>query len=108
MAWAAEKVTVWSLCWMWGFIPYPCRKTVTKFCCTGTHKWRVWGAFLKENYFCCEGNESHWFDAGWFVGVPTWHLVQQVQVCRGDSPPSETEGCRNFVGDFPTGDIPVG
>ena len=73
MAWAAQNVTVWRVCWKWGFIPYPCRKTVTKFCCTGTHKWRVWGV-LKENYSCCEGNESHWFDAGWFVGLPTWHL----------------------------------
>jgi hypothetical protein len=33
--------------------------------------------------------------------------VQQVQVCRG-SKPSETEGCRNFLGDFPAGDGPVG
>jgi hypothetical protein len=67
----------------------------------------VWGAFVRENYFCCDGNESHWFDGGWFVGAPTWHLVQQVQVCRG-SQPSETEGCRNFVGDFPPADGPVG
>jgi hypothetical protein len=107
MAWAAQNVTVWRFCWKWGFIPYPCRKIVTKLCCSGPHKWRVWGAFVRENYVCCDGNESHWFDAGWFVGAPIWHLVQQVQVCRS-SQPSETEGCGNFVGDFPTGDDPVG
>ncbi len=107
MAWEAQEVIVWRVCWKWGFIPYPCRKRVTKFCCTGTHKWRVWGAGVRENYFCCDGNESHWFDFGWYIGPPTWHLVQGVQVCRG-SKPSETEGCPNFVGDFPEADGPIG
>ena len=99
MAWEAQDVRVWGVCRKWK-IPYPCRKTVTKYCCTGTHKWRVVVAGARENYFCCDGNESHWWDKALFVGLPTWHLVENVRVCR-DSIPSESSGCPNMVGDFP-------
>ena len=63
----------------------------------------------RENYFCCDGNESHWWDRAFFVGLPMWHLAQNVRVCRG-SKPSETKGCVNFVGDFPEfpPDVPEG
>ena len=64
------------------------------------------GAFVRENYFCCDGKESHWWDTTFFVGLPTWHLVQDVQICR-DSVPSETEGCPDFTGDFPEGVEPA-
>ena len=99
MAWEPQQVRVWGWCRKWG-IPYPCRKIVTKYCCTGTHMWKVWGVGLRENYFCCDGNESHWWDGAFFVGVPTWHLVQNVQKCR-DSVPTQTEGCPHIVGNFP-------
>lgn len=99
MAWEAQDVRVWGVCWKW-WVPYPCRKTVTKYCCTGSHKWRVWGVAARENYFCCDGNESHWWDRAFFVGLPMWHLAQNVRVCRG-SIPSETRGCFNMIGDFP-------
>lgn len=102
MAWETQEVRVWGVCWKW-FIPYPCRKIVTKFCCTGTWKWRVWGVSLRENYFCCNGKESHWWDGTFFFGLPQWHTVQNVQKCR-DSMPAETEGCPNIIGEFP--DIP--
>jgi hypothetical protein len=93
---------VWGWCRKWG-IPYPCRKIVTKYCCTGTWKWKVWVAGARENYFCCDGNESHWWDAAFFFGWPQWHLVQNVQKCR-NSIPTQTKGCPNITGDFP--DIP--
>lgn len=99
VAWETQNVRVWGVCWKW-FVPYPCRKVVTKYCCTGYHKWRVWGVAARENYFCCDGRESHWWDTAFFAGLPGWHLVQNVQVCRG-SVPSETQGCPNMVGDFP-------
>ena len=107
MAWEPQEVRVWGVCWKW-FVPYPCRKIVTKYCCTGNHKWRVVGVAARENYFCCDGNESHWWDTAFFAGLPTWHLAQNVQVCRG-SVPSETKGCPNMVGDFPEfpPDVPV-
>jgi hypothetical protein len=99
VAWEPQEVRVWGVCWKW-WVPYPCRKIVTQYCCTGTHKWRVFGVAARENYFCCDGHESHWWDTAWFIGLPTWHLAENVQVCRG-SKPSETEGCPHMVGDFP-------
>jgi hypothetical protein len=60
----------------------------------------VLGVAARENYFCRVGNESHWWDKTFFIGLPMWHLAQDVQVCR-DSVPSETTGCPNMVGDFP-------
>jgi hypothetical protein len=99
MAWEAQEVREWGVCWKWG-VPYPCKKTKTKYCCTGFYKWRVWGVGLRENYFCCDGNESHWWSGALFVGLPMWHLVRNARVCRG-SIPSETKGCVNFTGDFP-------
>lgn len=99
MAWTQHEVSVWRVCWKWIF-PYPCKKRVTRFCCTGNLKWRVWGLGLKENYFCCDGKESHWFSGYFGFGWPGWHFVTNVQICRG-SIPSESEGCPNLVGEFP-------
>ncbi|MBB5631749.1 hypothetical protein BJ981_007535 [Sphaerisporangium krabiense] len=101
---------MWGVCRKWG-IPYPCRKIVTKYCATGYHMWRVLGAVARENYFCRDGNESHWWDKAVFFGFPTWHLVENVRVCRG-SVPSEIRGCPNIVGEFPefppdVPDVPV-
>jgi hypothetical protein len=60
----------------------------------------VFGVGARENYLCCDGNQSHWWDAGFFVGWPQWHLVTNARICRG-SIPSEIKGCPDMVGDFP-------
>lgn len=103
MPWEPQEVRVWAVCWKWGFIPYPCRKIVTKYCCTGNWRWRVLGAVARENYFCCDGKQSKWWDVTFFFGLPQWHLVQNVQKCR-NSVPDQIDGCPDFVDEFP--DLP--
>ena len=29
-----ETVSYWTVCWLWGFIPYPCKKYRTEWCYT--------------------------------------------------------------------------
>ncbi len=95
MAWVSTQVRYWTVCW-WAIFPYPCRKTKTKFCCTGIRKVRCYG-FFGENWFCCDGRESHWWSGCWGFGTT---IAGNQTVCR-NSIPSSSQGCPNAVGDAP-------
>jgi len=105
MAWTAKNVRVWKVCWAW-IIPYPCRKTVTKYCCRGVHKFRTFIIFVVENYFCCARREHHWWSFNLSLNIPYWISVSNVEVCK-DSPPQESEGCpQTGIGEAPAGPYP--
>ncbi len=87
------------MCWAL-FIPYPCRKTVTKYCCRGVHKYRTFIIFVVEHYFCCDGHEHHWWSLDLSLNLPYWVIDGDAEVCK-DSRPEESEGCPETVGDAP-------
>ena len=99
MAWIETQTKVWGVCWKWR-VPYPCRKIVTRYCCTGTHKYKTWGAVLTENYFCCDGNEHHWWSFKPLINIKSWVIETNKQVCK-KSIPKETEGCPNIIDTVP-------
>jgi len=101
MAWTEKEFRIWKVCWAW-IIPYPCRRTVTKYCCRGIHKYRTFIIFVVEHYFCCDRHEHHWWSFDFSLNIPYWIIVGDVEVCK-DSRPSESEGCPNTVGDAPPG-----
>ena len=58
------QVTSWGVCWKWGFIPYPCRKTKTV---SRYHydfrPWRTrfsWSLFRRKYQGCCGGTLFEW------------------------------------------------
>lgn len=86
----------WKTCWKWGFIPYPCRKTVKVSCCTGIKKVECYGAY-GQVWFCCDGKEYSWWEPCWGIGET---IAESIRECR-ESIPSAVEGCPNAVGDAP-------
>ena len=42
-----QTVRYWTVCWKWGFIPYPCRKTRTEWC----YQFR-WLIEYRYSFFC--------------------------------------------------------
>ena len=99
MAWERKNFEVWSICW-WAIFPYPCKKTVTKYCCRGVHKYRTFIIFVVEHYFCCDRHEHHWWSFDLSLNIPYWIITRDAEICK-DSPPDESEGCPNSVGDAP-------
>ena len=97
MPWESQRVRYWTVCWLWGFIPYPCRKRKTVYCCTGRWKQRCY-LFFGEQWLCCNGREYHYW-------VPCFGIGDIVsgseRVCR-DEIPDATDGC-TIVGDAPPG-----
>jgi hypothetical protein len=89
MAW--EQVTVtesyWTVCWKWGFIPYPCKKTrtVTKSC--ADFEWtNTTGYFLYcVTEGCMEGELYRW--SGGCIGFGTTHGFGGTE-CFKDRPES--------------------
>lgn len=107
MAWTAKNFRVWKVCWAW-IIPYPCRRTVTKYCCRGVHKYRTFIIFVVEHYFCCDRHEHHWWSFDFSLNLPTWVIHSDAEVCKG-SRPEESEGCPEAgVGDAPSVGVPPG
>jgi hypothetical protein len=97
MAWEPSRYTKWGVCWKWGFIPYPCRKTYDGFCCTGTAKQTCYG-FVASVWFCCNGKEHHYWKGCFGAGT----AIYQERRCV-TKVPTESEGCGHVVGDAPPG-----
>lgn len=58
------QLTEWGVCWKWGFIPYPCRKTrtVTRYQ-YDFNPWRTrfsWSPFRRKYQGCCNGLLYEW------------------------------------------------
>lgn len=58
------QLTEWGVCWKWGFIPYPCRKTrtVTRYR-YDFNPWRTrfsWSPFRRKYQGCCNGLLYEW------------------------------------------------
>ena len=94
MPWEAREVRYWTVCWKWIF-PYPCRKTKTKYCCSGMLKVRCYGLF-GERWFCCDSREHHWWSFCFGIGT----RINQDRICK-NSIPDESEDCPNLVGEAP-------
>jgi hypothetical protein len=61
--------THWGVCWKWGFIPYPCKKTTQE---TRNqydfHPWRrrfSWSLFRNSYQGCCDGALFGWSFWSW-------------------------------------------
>ena len=90
MPWEKTEVRYWTVCWKWIF-PYPCRKTKTKYCCSGMLKVRCYG-FFGERWFCCDSREHHWWSFCFGIGT----RINQDRICK-NSIPDESEDCPNIV-----------
>jgi hypothetical protein len=97
MAWREETRTVTKVCWKWGFVPYPCRKTERKYCCRGRAKVIQIGLFGIK-YFCCGGKEYR-FIVPW-LGVGKTGIFED-EVCRKSKPTPSNEECVHVVGRTP-------
>ena len=76
-----ETITVsyWSVCWKWGFIPYPCKKTKTEVRYQYDFlPWRTrfsWSPFRRSYEGCCNGalfGWSYWTWSPFGTGNGPW------------------------------------
>ena len=82
-----ETITVryWGVCWKWGFIPYPCKKTKTE---VKYHydflPWRTrfsWSPFRRSYEGCCNGTLfgwSYWTWSPFGTGNGPWITYQTL------------------------------
>jgi hypothetical protein len=102
MPWESRTQQYWTVCWKWGFIPYPCKKTKPVYCCTGRWKQRCY-LFLGEQWLCCNGREYHYWVPCFGIG----DIVSESKtVCRDSIPSDSRDGCPTTVGDAPPGSVP--
>jgi hypothetical protein len=83
MAWQQETFTesYWSVCWKWGFIPYPCRKTrtVTKWCAYFDWVTTRGFVFWCSHEGCMEGQLYYW--SGSCLATPGTFYSRGVNAC---------------------------
>ena len=91
MPWEAIKVKYWTICWKW-ILPYPCRKTKTKYCCSGMLKTSCL-VLVGKKWFCCGGREHHWWSLCFGIGT----TIVEDRICK-NSIPDESEDCTEFIG----------
>lgn len=96
-----ETITVsyWSVCWKWGFIPYPCKKTKTE---VKYHydflPWRTrfsWAPFRRSYEGCCNGSLfawSYWTWSPFGTGNGPW-ITYQTLTYFSDSTIGSTGSC---------------
>ncbi len=82
-----ETITVryWGVCWKWGFIPYPCRKTKTEVKYRYDFlPWRTrfsWSPFRRSYEGCCNGTLfgwSYWTWSPFGTGNGPWITYQTL------------------------------
>lgn len=95
-----ETVTTryWGVCWKWGVVPYPCRKTKTE---TKYHydflPWRTrfsWSPFRRSYEGCCNGmlfGWSYWTWSPFGTGNGPW--VYQTLTYFSDSTIGSVGSC---------------
>jgi hypothetical protein len=95
-----ETVTVsyWSVCWKWGFIPYPCKKTKTEVRYQYDFlPWRTrfsWSPFRRSYEGCCNGalfGWSYWTWSPFGTGNGPW--IQSTLTYFSDSPIGSVTPC---------------
>ena len=95
-----ETVTIryWGICWKWGFIPYPCRKTnqVTRYRYDFNH-WRTrysYSPILRKYEACCGAMDYIWSYWTWnHFGTGNGPWVHTSWLYYSSSPISSTGGC---------------
>ena len=73
-----QTVTYWTICWKWGVIPYPCKKTRTEWCYTfdKVHVYH-WGFYCQ--YDACENGVRYKWSGGCLGFGSSW--VYNVTRC---------------------------
>lgn len=79
-AWETYEESYWTVCWKWGFIPYPCKKyrVVRRWCCNFT-----WIKEIRLGFFCilegCAGGRRYKWTAFCFnlFGTAWFHNIRK-------------------------------
>lgn len=97
MAWRRVQRVKWKVCWKWVF-PYPCKKTVWEYCCTGLTKENRY-PFVSVKWICCEEKEYKFtrFRWGTDFGVD---LYAECRICVKDLPNPYRDDCTGLAGEI--------
>jgi hypothetical protein len=88
-----QQCRKWSVCWKWGFIPYPCRKTYTCTCYLFSEIKCLKFGILCRCTACEYGVEYSWWE--WCLGVGS-ATAYWVYRCYKE-PKGVSGSCQNVV-----------